>query len=94
MEGLEFPTQLAVGWGLTMSSYQWLMDRTDLCHFWAKTYICQCVPCSSHPAWEIMWKCVLTWKCHKIQVPWNVEPTRGGQLPWKVLQSELCMRGK
>ena len=44
----------------------------------------------SHSAWEIMEVCVC--KCHNFQIPWNAEPTHGGQLPWKVLQSELCMR--
>lgn len=44
----------------------------------------------SHSAWEIMEVCA--YKCHDFRVPWNAEPTRGGQLPWQVLQSELGMR--
>lgn len=69
------------------SSYQWVMDRKGYVHL-----IVSAGPSSSRPAQEIMEVCV-DMEVH-IQVPCNVEPTRGGQLPWKILQSELCMREK
>lgn len=69
------------------------MARTDLHHSGLKHDIVSAEPSSSYPTWENT-KGHANMEVHMIQVPWNIEPTHGGQLPWEALQSELQMRQK
>lgn len=50
-------------------------------------------PSSSYPTWENTKGCA-TMEGHMSQVPGNIEPRYGGQLPREILQSELQMSQK